>query len=835
MAFRVMKFGGSSLGSPDNLERVLDIIAHERASGTLAVVVSAMGNTTDWLIEACEEAAGGHAANAEATVSRVAALAIANASEVASRSGLAQRTASFEALVNDLLAPLREAVRAESLVRGRAPAFRDYVLSFGERVSATLVTALLDARGVPSTMVDARQWTLTDDHFGAARVQPDETFERARTLSGSWGARVSVHTGFLGATADGRTTTLGRNGSDYTAAILAAALKATDLTVWTDVSGVLTADPALVAEAYPVPHLSQREALELANLGFAMFHPRTMVPLIHANVPLRIRNTMQPADPGTLVDATGSQDASRPSCIVTLEDLALVEVEYAPRSNHPLGIGQRVLRAMEQANVAVRTSTQSPLGRAASIVVQQHDLSRTQHVLTTELAADLNRVEIEPLRVRAPVALVTLMAEAIGQGSNVAGRFFGALGAVGINVRAAAQGASSRSIACVVDEAETPLAARTVHGAFNLSHSEVSLLVLGKGVVGGQLLAHIRAQADELRREDGVLLKVVGIVGRDRSLFDEKGIDLARWSDHYAQTPATTSGPALGPLMDRLVRLPVPILVDCTAADGMESSYVEAFHRGIHVVGANKKPLALPLKERDALMAAARRHHRLYLYETTVGASLPVIATLKDLVRTGDRVRLIEGSFSGTLGFLVNELMRGVPLSRAVADARERGFTEPHPRDDLSGLDVARKALILARELGINLSLEDIHVEPFVPHELLGEADVDAFFRALATLDSSMQARIDRLKSEGKVLRYLARIDPAAPGGRREMVKVGPIAIAQEHAATRLRGSEAFVAFTTERYLDYPLVVQGSGAGGAVTAAGVLADVLKVAQTLRGR
>jgi aspartokinase/homoserine dehydrogenase 1 len=234
-------------------------------------------------------------------------------------------------------------------------------------------------------------------------------------------------------------------------------------------------------------------------------------------------------------------------------------------------------------------------------------------------------------------------------------------------------------------------------------------------------------------------------------------------------------------------------------------------------------------------MAVARRHHRLYLYETTVGASLPVIATLKDLVRTGDRVKLIEGSFSGTLGFLVNELMRGVPLSRAVADARERGYTEPHPRDDLSGLDVARKALILARELGIELSLDEINVEPFVPKELLGEDDVAAFFRGLATLDAAMTARIDRLRAEGKVLRYLARIEPSAPGGRSQMVKVGPIPIDQEHAATRLRGSEAFVAFTTERYSDYPLVVQGAGAGGAVTAAGVLADVLKVAQTLRGR
>lgn len=835
MSFRVLKFGGSSVGSPDNLARVLDIIARERTAGPLAVVVSAMADTTDWLIEAAEQAGDGEVAKAEATAARVAKLAIDNAVDVLHRSEV-KRTPPFAALVSDLLAPMGEALRAESLVRGRSAAFRDYVLSFGERISAVIVTALLEARGVPAAAVDARQWTVTDEHFGAARVDADETFKRVQELSKGWGERVAIHTGFIGATADGRTTTLGRNGSDYTAAILAAALQAKDLTVWTDVSGVLTADPGLVAEAYPVRHLSQREALELANLGFAMFHPRTMVPLVHANVPLRIRNTTQPDDPGTLVDAAGSEDASRPSCIVTLEDLALVEVEYAPKANHPVGIGQRILRVLEQANVPVRISTQSPLGRAASVVVQERDLRKAEQVLSRDLAVDMGSGDVEPLRVQAPVTLVTLMAEAIGQGSNVAGRFFGALGAVGINVRAAAQGASSRSIACVVDAAETSLAARSIHAAFNLAHSEVSLLVLGKGVVGGQLIAQIQAQAEELRQKDGVLLRVVGIVGRDRALFDEKGIDLAHWKEQLATAPAMQTGPeALGPLLDRLVRLPVPILVDCTAADGMERTYVEAFARGIHVVGANKKPLALPQKERDALMAVAKRHHRLYLYETTVGASLPVIATLKDLVRTGDRVRLIEGSFSGTLGYLVNELMAGVPLSKAVAVAKEKGYTEPHPRDDLSGLDVARKGLILARELGLDLALDDVQVEPFVPKELLGEDDVDAFFRALATLDASMTARIDKLKAEGKVLRYLARIDPSASGGRSQMVTVGPVAIASEHAATRLRGSEAFVAFTTERYSDYPLVVQGSGAGGAVTAAGVLADVLKVTQTLRGR
>jgi aspartokinase/homoserine dehydrogenase 1 len=437
--YRVMKFGGSSVGTVDRLTRVIEIIAHERASGPVAVVVSAMGDTTDWLIEAVDAASAGQASAASDLLTRVAALAVNTAKAVQARIESARPAADFQPLVDDLLAPLRHALATEAVVRGGGAGLRDYVLSFGERVSTALVVSLLEARGVPALAVDAREWTRTDDTFGSARVFGDESFERVRQMVPSWEGRVPVHTGFIASTLDGRTTTLGRNGSDYTAAMLATAISARDLTVWTDVSGVLTADPALVAEAYPVPHLSQREALELANLGFAMFHPRTMLPLIHAKVPLRIRNTLRPDEPGTLVDAAGTSDASRPTCIVTVEDLALIDIEYAPRSHQFSGIGQRALRALDQAGIVVRISTQAPLGRAVSVVVPQKSVELAKTVLLQELSAEIERGEVEPLRVQAPMTLVTLMAEAIGRGANVAGRFFGALGAVGVNIRASAQ------------------------------------------------------------------------------------------------------------------------------------------------------------------------------------------------------------------------------------------------------------------------------------------------------------------------------------------------------------------------------------------------------------
>ena len=848
-AYRVMKFGGSSVGQAERLARVLQIISTERQKGPIAVVVSAMGDTTDWLIEAADLAHKGDPDAATRIIERVADLAIQNGHKMLAAAEARGIEIPFrppiDTLVHDLIEPLHQLVYAVSLLRERTPQTLDLIMSFGERISATVIAEVLHATGTPATFVDSRTWTVTNDRFGAGLVDWEATQKKLSGLAEAWGERTPIHTGFLGQTLDGRTTTLGRNGSDYTGALLARGLQAESFTIWTDVLGVMTADPGILKDAYPITHLSYMEALELANFGARMFHPRTMIPLIDSGVPLRIRNTMEPEHPGTLVDAKGSADPSRPTCVTSLEKLAMLDVQWT-RLSYEASIAKRVLAALEGANVAVWMTTQAAHGQAAAVVVPEPQIERARGAIEKELALEIQRHEVEPVKVRAPVTLVTLVAEAMGQTSNVAGRFFGPLGAIGVNVRAIAQGASSRAISCVVDAADTDVAVRTVHSAFNFAHQEVSLLVLGKGTVGGQLLSQIAQQQSKLVDEHWIKLNVSGIADSKRMVFDEKGISLAEYGKRLDVTPPDTAPPELVPLLERLKRLPVPILVDCTAASGMEKLYAEAFARGIHVVAANKKPLTIPWAERESLMRAAKVSHRAYNYETTVGASLPVIDTLKNLVRTGDRVLLIEGSFSGTLGFLSNELSRGVPLSEAVSNAKEKGYTEPHPRDDLSGLDAARKALILARELGLSLDLSDVSVEPFVPEGLLREDSLDGFFAALRRHDATMAAQIDGLRKEGKVLRYLATIGPAGEGTRdsrppgsmraeRFAVRVGPMGIDLAHPAARLKGSEAFIAFTTERYFDYPLIVQGAGAGGAVTAAGVLADILKVSQTLRGR
>lgn len=831
---QILKFGGSSLGSAPRLARVLEIVERERSAGPLAVVVSAMGDTTDDLFAAFAAAVRGERAQARALVERIVGVALASVGGALAHRGVEPR--ELEALIARELAPLRALLDEVATARDDSLHTRDQVVAYGELLSSALVASSLCAVGVAAERVDARTWVLTDARHGDASVRMAETRARAAKLAGAWlgeGQPLSVHTGFLGATSDGDTTTLGRNGSDYSAAILAAVLDARSVTVWTDVPGVMTADPALVPEAYSVPNLSYREALELAGLGLRMLHPRTMQPLMDASIPMRIRDTMNPDAPGTLVDRDGSSDDRRPTCVASLDDMALLDVEGTLRSR-AAGIAPRALAALSAAGIDVWLSAVAPLGNGVAFVVREDVADRAKHAVDAELAAERERGEFESTRVVRGVAVITLVAEAMGRTAKVAGRFFGAIGAVGVNVRAASQGATSRAISCVVDGADTAAAVQAVHSMANLASERVSVFLLGKGTVGAQLLAQMGAGRAELLRRHDVDLRLVGVADSRASWFDETSSEPLRALERLA---ASSESEEVTILLDRLKRLPSPVLVDCTAASGMERVYEAAFARGIHVVTANKKALALPTAERDLLFARARRAHRAFRYETTVGASLPVIETLQNLVRTGDRVRLIEGSLSGTLGYLSNEVSRGTKLSDAVRAARALGYTEPHPRDDLSGTDAARKALILARELGLSLGLGDVDVEPFVPAEFFVHDDLEAFFGAIASYDAAFGERIEGLRRRGEVLRYLVTIavpDAATPGGKAS-VRVGPVGVPQEHPAARLRGTEAFVAFRTERYSDYPLVVQGAGAGGAVTAAGVLADVLAISRARRGR
>jgi aspartokinase/homoserine dehydrogenase 1 len=823
--WQVYKFGGTSLGAAGRLPRVLDLIA--AAPAPRAVVVSALGDTTDWLILAARSAADGEIAQARRELGRVRELAVNTARPVLTPHGLR----AFKTDLDAVLTPVERLLSGIELTRECSPRSLDAVISAGERISANLVAHALREREVPAIPVDARDFIVTDAAFGSAAVDQAATAKAFASFPAQWAGKLPVVTGFIGRTRDGHTTTLGRNGSDYTATLLASLLRAESVTVWTDVLGVMTADPAFVRDAAPVDRLSYDEALELAYFGTRMFHSRTIIPLRECGAALVIRSTTQPHAPGTRIDATGHPDANRPTCVTSLEQLSLIGVQ-SRRTGPGRTIAARILAALDGAGVRVWLTTESTLGQTFSVVVPLPDEERARQILQKSLAPDLHAGDLSLGPVLSPVSLVTLVAESMGQKPNVAGRMLNAIGSVGIKVRALAQGASARSISCAVDADDTAIAVRTVHAAFNLAHAEVNVLLLGKGIVGGSLLKQLETHGATLRSAHDVQVRLVGLAGSRGGVFDAHGLDPAGAAAQLDQALAQGHPREVRQLLPSLARLPNPVLVDCTASSGVEQLYAEAFAQGINVVSANKKPLALPRAQRDALLAAARRQYRAYHYETTVGAALPVIETLKNLVRTGDRVVRIEGAFSGTLGYLCAQLLAGRPLSAAVRQARELGYTEPHPRDDLSGLDVARKALILARELGLALDLEDVALEPFVPARHLAEDDPEKFLQSLASVDAAIAARVAALKQEGKLLRYLACIEPEAAGAK---ITVAPVGVDAAHPAAALRGAEAFVAFYTERYRDYPLVVRGAGAGGDVTAAGVLADILRLAQNLRSR
>jgi aspartokinase/homoserine dehydrogenase 1 len=814
----VDKFGGSSLR--DRLPGVLALVA-ERAPGdgdgrVAIVVVSAIGDTTDHLLAALASAERGALAEATALLDVVAGTARAAAAAVLP--GPAQAAAA--AAIDDIVAPTRGTLQAVAHLRERAPRAVDEVLAIGERLATLVVGAALKARGVRAVTVDARDWLVTDDVAQAATVDVEAARPRVAAQLPALRGSVVVVAGFVGRSHAGHTTTLGRNGSDYTAAVLADLVGATTVTLWTDVAGVHTADPGLVAEARPVARLTYDEARELAFFGARLFHPRTVAALARSGARLTIRSTRDPDAPGTEIG--GAAAADQPACIATLEDKAILSIE-AVGARLPRSVVAQALVALEQRGIVPWMTTTTGLGGTWSVVVDERAVPAARQAL-----ADLAPGDVRVGAAHGPVTLLTLVAEGMGQRPNVAGRLFSALGRVGIKVRASAQGASERSISCAVDKADTAVAVATVHAAFHLAAEEVQLLLLGRGVVGGALLAQIAQQQALLEREHGVRVVVVGVVDSRGGRCEPRGLPPEAW-----RTAPLVPGVRAADLLPQLARLSLPVVVDCSAASGMEAVYEAAFAHGAHVVGANKRALALPWDERTRLFAAAQRASRSYRYETTCGAALPVIQTLKDLVRTGDVVEAIEGSLSGTLGFLSAELMRGTPLSAAVRIARERGFTEPHPVDDLSGLDVARKAIVLARELGAALELSDIEVTPFVDlhHPALDLRDPERFLQTLAALDDDVAARVADARARGQVLRYLARVVRHDDGVR---VQVGPVFVDAAHPAATLRDEEAMVAFTTARYRRFPLVVRGAGAGGAVTASGVLADVLRLAQGVRG-
>lgn len=792
----VMKFGGTSLGSRERLEHMASLVAGDPRPKV--VVVSAMGKTTDHLLAAGHHAEAGDWSAVREQLQAIEALTFAAVTDP-----------DCDRVTRELLAELSGLLQGVALLREQTPRSRALLASFGERLSVGIASAHLRAAGLSSQPVDARELVVTDASFEEAVVDRAATRAavRAGLLERVAGGETPVVTGFLGRTVDGLTTVLGRSGSDYTASLLGAALDAEEVVIWTDVDGILTADPRKVGEARTLASVSYREAAEMSYFGAKVIHPKTMVPVVEAAIPIRVRSTFEPERDGTVIGPNTTAEPLGAKTVSSIDGLVLLTVEGRGMAGL-VGTARRIFAATEHVDVNVMMISQASSEQSVSLVVQGADAMTLADVLTDTFRLEIDAGLLAPIRVDSDISVVSIIGEGMSGTPGVSARLFGALGQLQVNVRAIAQAASELSISVAVDSAQVARAVRAVHTVFGLTRIVHVGLIGATGAVGRTLL-------DMLASVDfGEVELRLALVANSRTwAVDENGID-----DVEAALATGAPRPSDEDLVNALAsrRFTDIVLVDVTAAE-TAPLHLCALKAGLHVVTANKVPLSGSYPSYRALVDARDAAGVRYGYETTFGAGLPVLHTLKELVATGDAVQTVAGCFSGTLGYLSTELDRGVPIAEAVATARELGYTEPDPREDLSGRDVARKALIVARAMGRRIELSDIALEAFVP-------DLDEGLEvALKRHGSSLAERIAAARERGAVLRYVAHIGlEGVSVGLREVGATSPIG--------SLSGPDNILVFTTLRYADNPLVVRGPGAGAAVTAAGVLGDILKIAR-----
>ena len=811
----VHKFGGSSVADARCIARVADIIEGYRAV-RVAVVLSACQGVTDGLLALVTLAEARDPACAE----RLAALQARHsglAEALLSRAGSRDYVAALATDCRDLDSILQTV----TLIRSAAQNIRDRVAGYGEIWSTRLFAALLAERGrsvAPVRWIDARQALVVEwSALGPAVQWPESRAAFARLVEADFDGTLVI-TGFIAADRSGIQTTLGRNGSDFSASICGALLDAREIVIWTDVDGVLSADPRRVPDAKVIDSLSYNEAMELAYFGAKVIHPQTMAPAVAREIPILIKNTFAPAGAGTLICAQ-PRSALKVKGITTIDAVALVNIEGAGMIGVP-GTAQRLFGALKEARISVILISQGSSEHSICCAVPEREAAAAEAVVRRAFDRELREGQIQRVELSGGCAILAVVGDGMAGSHGVAAKVFGTLGDAAVNIRAIAQGASERNISVVIEAKHSTRALRAVHAGFYLSPHTLSVGLIGPGLVGGALLGQLASQLGRLHDSVRLDLRVRGILGSRGMLLADGAIEPAAWR---AAKAAGLRAPDLAEFARHVQaeHLPHAVIIDCSASAEVAQHYREWLSAGIHVVTPNKKANSGPLAYYESLKQARRAAGTHYLYEATVGAGLPVIQTLRDLVQTGDEVRSIEGILSGTLAYLFNVYDGGEPFATIVRAAKQRGYTEPDPRDDLSGTDVARKLIILGREIGLRLELADVEVESLVPAELT-TCTVEEFLERLPAFDQRIAARFAEAAAAGQVLRYVGRLDA---GGR---ATVGLVRLDRRHPFANIALTDNVVRFATRRYCDNPLIVQGPGAGPEVTAGGVFGDLLRL-------
>ncbi len=818
----VHKFGGSSIADADCFRRVADII-ESQLPGPQGVVLSACRGVTDALlklVQLAETQDDGYRPELAKLRARHAAIAESVLRPESARLYMA----GFDRDCHDLEGILHT-VR---LTRAAARNVSDLIAGYGELWSTKLFHRFFEERGNrpgAAKWIDARTVLVVEWGPLGPAVQWSESHEKLAAAVGKGFEGTLIITGFVASDRRGVQTTLGRNGSDFSGSIFGALLEAREIHIWTDVDGVLSADPRRVPDATVIDSLSYNEAMELAYFGAKVIHPQTMAPAIGRDIPIWIRNTFAPQKKGTLICA--KPESSMPvKGITTIESVALINLEGAGMIGVP-GTAHRLFGALREEGVNVILISQGSSEHSICCAIPQDQASRAAAVVREAFARELKEGQIQNVDVGLDMAILAIVGDGMAGTPGVSAKVFNALGTASVNVRAIAQGASERNISVVIDGKDATKALRAAHAGFYLSPHTLSIGIIGPGTVGRVLIEQLASQAVRLSEKFKVNLRVRGILASKRMVLSDTGIDLSRWKE-LLETNAVPAD--LDRFADhvRVDYLPHTVIIDCTASEAIGRRYQEWLARGIHIVTPNKKANSGDLDYYHSLHATRRHSGAHYLYETTVGAGLPVVQTLRDLRDTGDDITSIEGIFSGTLAYLFNVYDGKTAFSDIVNDAKQRGYTEPDPRDDLSGTDVARKLIILGREAGLDLQFSDMKVESLVPAGL-ESGSIEDFLAKLPKYDATMRDRYESAKSRGKVLRYVGRLTSDGKA------TVGLVELDAKHAFANIALTDNVVRFATRRYCNNPLIVQGPGAGPEVTAGGVFADLLRLAAYLGAR
>jgi aspartokinase/homoserine dehydrogenase 1 len=829
LLMQVLKFGGTSVGSVESIKQVIQIIdSYRRDDGSqpgdlVTVVFSAMGGVTNQLIEIGRMATTGNTDYMEL----VRRIEDRHFNVIKALIPVKEQSKVF-AQVRGVINELEDLLRGVSLIRELSPRTLDLITSFGERLSTAVITECIRSRGISAQFLDARTVIKTDNQFGQAEVNYTLTNQLIQDHYAKTDA-LQLVTGFIGSTDKNETTTLGRGGSDYTASILGAALNAKVIDIWTDVDGMMTADPRKVTNAFNIPTITYAEAMELSHFGAKVIYPPSLQPAFARNIPVRVLNTFNPTHEGTIVSRTAERRQYTITGISSIDDIALVNVQGSGMIG-VAGVSAKLFGVLAAHKISVILISQASSEHSICFAIDPRGAENVKAILDAEFATEIAHGHIDNIAIERDLSVIATVGEGMRKSSGIAGKLFSVLGKNGVNIVAVAQGSSEINISVVINKNNLSKALNALHNIFFQSEARVlNLYLVGTGLIGKTLLQQIAKQADYLKSEKLLKVCVVGMTNTRKMLLDPKGIALDDWAERQLAEGVTTSLPAF---VEKIkdYNLPNSVFIDCTSDKDVVQFYESLLDANISVVTPNKVANSGPYAEYRRLQRTALNRGVKFLYETNVGAGLPIINTVQGLMTAGDQFLKIEAILSGTLSFIFNTFgadRDGEPATFAdvVREAKAKGYTEPDPRDDLSGQDVARKILILAREAGFPLEPQDVTINNLLPQSCLDAPTVPAFFDELERNNDYFENLLASANAKGEKLRFVASFE-----NDKAVIKlrsVGP-----EHPFYQLTGADNIVSFTTERYKDRPLVVKGPGAGAEVTASGVFADVVSIGSYL---